>query len=197
MCEELTKLIENPKVHYIYQIDESIFGKPDTDELFLIVAEDRTGIEKEYPFSTVFYSPKEWFDAVLNGHLIGWICACLNKKYIYKEAVKLLMKYDPVVLRKEAGQMLNANNMFSRVKLLHLRLLSQIILNYKIVNYKLWDTIKNIPDEKIPLQIESTYKSICNITDAAYYAYLNEQKLKRLKKKENNEETNCVPGCTS
>lgn len=95
------------------------------------------------------------------------------------------MKYDPVVLRKEAVCMLNATNMFSRIKLLHLRLLSQIIINHKIVNYKLWDTIKNIPDEKIPLQIESTYKSICNITDAVYNAYLAEQKLKRLKKKEN------------
>ena len=56
----------------------------------------------------IFKTNEEWFNDVLNGSIEAWECACLNKKFIIKEHVKLLMKTDPLQLRKQIIKMDNA-----------------------------------------------------------------------------------------
>ena len=47
------------------------------------------------------YTTQEWFDKVTRNDLQAWECACLPKKFIHKEHVKLLLSTNPVQLRKD------------------------------------------------------------------------------------------------
>lgn len=58
-------------------------------------------------YDFIFKTNEEWFDDVMNGSIEAWECACLNKKFIIKEHVKLLMKTDPLGLRKQIVKMNN------------------------------------------------------------------------------------------
>ena len=80
---------------------------------------------------------------VLNGDLLGWECACLNKKYIIKEHVKLLMTTNPLQLRKTIDKQING---YKKTHLFgidiaweiikNIKFAIQIIENHKIVNFK-------------------------------------------------------------
>ena len=61
-------------------------------------------------YDFIFKTNEEWFDDVMNGSIEAWECACLNKKFIIKEHVKLLMKTDPLGLRKQIIKMDNLIN---------------------------------------------------------------------------------------
>jgi hypothetical protein len=89
---------------------------------------------------------KYWFDKVLLGDIDCWECACLNKKFIIKEHVKLMMTTNPLQLRKEIDADLSINspeliseedliNMYWRV-IRRCKFANQIIDNHKIVNPK-------------------------------------------------------------
>jgi len=89
---------------------------------------------------------------VLSNDIVAWECACLPKKYILKEHVKLLLQTDPLKLRKEfdkkiktvysklpklfsEGNTLTAQKeLFELLK--YLIFANQIIENHKIVNFK-------------------------------------------------------------
>lgn len=89
----------------------------------------------------IFKTNEEWFDDVMNGSIEAWECACLNKKFIIKEHVKLLMKTDPLNLRKQIIKMKNEiteNNSIEELwKIIcYCKFANQIIENHKIVNFK-------------------------------------------------------------
>ena len=143
----LEYLNESPDCLYIYNRDFSIYGLP-SKERYTIIVKDNWICPEEYldtqedELYEIYYL-HEWFDLVLKGKLIGWECACLNKKYIIKEHVKLMMTTNPIQLRKD----IDAEYMLYSVsavwsysmafKLLRdIRFSIQIIQNHKIVNYK-------------------------------------------------------------
>ena len=75
--------------------------------------------------------------------MIGWECACLNKKYVIKEHVKLLMKTNPLQLKKTIRTQRLNNGLYSDVNILrdwelikNIKFAIQIIENHKIVNFK-------------------------------------------------------------
>lgn len=89
----------------------------------------------------IFKTNEEWFNDVLNGSVEAWECACLNKKFIIKEHVKLLMKTDPLQLRKQIIKMDNAITEDSNIKdmwrvITYCKFANQIIENHKIINFK-------------------------------------------------------------
>lgn len=180
----LDKLIGDEKVHYIYRVDDALFGGEETPPNFIIVAEDTDHLFEllsNAPFSYTTFTTKDWFDQILNGKLIGWVCACINKKWIYKEAVKLIMKFDDIVLRKEANLLFNkAAPGFDT--LVDLRLILQILINHKIVNYSACKTFANAEDSAIKDEMERVYEEICNLTNIRYSEYLKAQQMSRLKK---------------
>ena len=148
MTSFIEYLKENPDCLYIYDRDFSIYGLP-SKERYTIVVKDEFILPEEWSDEYTDNSDKyemfflqEWFDLVLKGKLIGWECACLNKKYIIKEHVKLLMTTNPIQLRKDVDSEYNlfhlCNNPGSVAKKLirDIKFSIQIILNHKIVNYK-------------------------------------------------------------
>jgi hypothetical protein len=77
----------------------------------------------------------------MDGSIEAWECACMNKKFIIKEHVKLLMKTDPLGLRKQIIKMDNAITEDSDPKdmwkvVTYCKFANQIIENHKIVNFK-------------------------------------------------------------
>ena len=146
----LNKLIEHPEIYYIYDLRGAAFGVDDLGE-YIIVTKDGLVIKDELDDSEIvnvsIYSSSEWFKLVVNGEILPWICACIDKKYILKEYVKLLMTTNPLQLRKcfEATRVQILSNLgetesskqFNLWKIiLFARFCNQIIENHKIVNFK-------------------------------------------------------------
>ena len=146
----LNKLIEHPEIYYIYDLRGAAFGVDDLGE-YIIVTKDGLVIKDELDDSEIvnvsIYSSSEWFKLVINGEILPWICACIDKKYILKEYVKLLMTTNPLQLRKcfEATKVQILSNLgetesskrFNLWKIiLFARFCNQIIENHKIVNFK-------------------------------------------------------------
>ena len=146
----LNKLIERPEIYYIYDLRGAAFGVDDLGE-YIIVTKDGLVIKDELDDSEIvkvsIYSSSEWFKLVINGEILPWICACIDKKYILKEYVKLLMTTNPLQLRKcfEATKVQILSNLgetesskrFNLWKIiLFARFCNQIIENHKIVNFK-------------------------------------------------------------
>lgn len=145
----LNKLIENPDVYYIYDLRGDVFGIDNLGE-YIIVIKDGLVIKDELDDSEIIkvsiYSSSEWFKLVTNGEILPWICACINKKYIIKEYVKLLMVTNPLQLRKCFDSIKNQilsniekleSKQFNLWKIILIaRLCNQIIENHKIVNFR-------------------------------------------------------------
>ena len=146
----LNKLIEHPEIYYIYDLRGAAFGVDDLGE-YIIVTKDGLVIKDELDDSEIvnvsIYSSSEWFKLVINGEILPWICACIDKKYILKEYVKLLMTTNPLQLRKcfEATKVQILSNLgetesskrFNLWKIiLFARFCNQIIEKHKIVNFK-------------------------------------------------------------
>ena len=145
----LNKLIEHPEVYYIYDLRGAAFGVDDLGE-YIIVTKDGLIIKDELDDSEIvkvsIYSSSEWFKLVVNGEILPWICACIDKKYILKEYIKLLMTINPLQLRKCFDT--TKNQILSNIEevelkqfnlwkiILFARFCNQIIENHKIVNFK-------------------------------------------------------------
>ena len=145
----LNKLIEHPEVYYIYDLRGAVFGVDNLGE-YIVVVKDGLIIEDELDDSEIvkvsIYSSSEWFKLVINGEILPWICACIDKKYILKEYIKLLMTTNPLQLRKCFDT--TKNQILSNIEeielkqfnlwkiILFARFCNQIIENHKIVNFK-------------------------------------------------------------
>ena len=145
----LNKLIEHPEVYYIYDLQGAVFGIDNLGE-YIVVVKDGLVIEDELDDSEIvkvsIYSSSEWFKLVINGEILPWICACIDKKYILKEYIKLLMTTNPLQLRKCFDT--TKNQMLSNIEeielkqfnlwkiILFARFCNQIIENHKIVNFR-------------------------------------------------------------
>lgn len=153
---DLQQLIEDKNVLYIYEIGLQIHGLFDDSEdrdFLLIVSDDYENVkELEDTGHFEVYCISDWFNRVLANEMIAWECACLPKKYIIKEHVKLLLQTNPLQLRKEfdsiydyvvasaKAHILKGNSLTGQKQLWelvkYLKFANQIIENHKIVNFK-------------------------------------------------------------
>ena len=122
MNKFLQHLIEDPKVYYVYQRGSSIYGlnAKDSDIDYLVVIDSEYNVPEEFKLCEfdsgykndrknikfdncdfMFIYIQNWFKMVLDNKISAWECACLNKKYIKKEYVKLILKTDIVKLIKD------------------------------------------------------------------------------------------------
>lgn len=205
----LNKLIEHPEVYYIYDLRGAVFGVDNLGE-YIVVVKDGLVIKDELDDSEIvkvsIYSSSEWFKLVINGEILPWICACIDKKYILKEYVKLLMTTNPLQLRKcfniTKNQILSnlgeteLSKQFNLWKIiLFARFCNQIIENHKIVNfrnsasdyrelrkYNNFDELLNIFNTLITPELNLLYKS----TDEL----LKQEKITKLQQKKINNESN-------
>lgn len=188
-------LIQSKKVYYIYMRGSRIYEleREDSDYDFLVICNKHITFPKEFynmkedtnygrrfdfhivvdNYDFIFKTNEEWFQDVLNGSIEAWECACLNKKYIVKEHVKLLMKTDPLSLRKQVVKMKNEitaeNYNFKNAwkVIAYCKFANQIIENHKIVNFK------EANSERTILRLKGDY----NIYQAYLYKPL--EKLKK------------------
>lgn len=172
----INNLKNNNLIYYIYQVDLSVFGI-ETDEHKYVVVGDKEFINNNDldPNEVWLFSIEEWFKLVEKGEILPWICACVNKKFIYKEHVKLMMSTNPLQLRKLIDEDLldvylnwdtrTASSLFMVIA--EIMLAVQIIENHKIVNFNspkkyyksLSDTItKEDFQALIGPELESLYK---------------------------------------
>lgn len=173
MTSFLEYLKECPDCYYIYNLDFSIYGLP-SKERYVIVVKDDWICPDEYSdyddFIHEIYTLDEFFKFVLNGKLIGWECSCLNKKYIIKEHVKLMMNTNPIQLRNDVDIFRKAvqqneclqttDTMYELVR--NIRFSIQIIQNHKIVNYK------DGHEDYVALENAESFNEMWNIIDASY-----------------------------
>ena len=170
----LNWLIESPKVYYVYNRGSIIYelNTKESDIDFLVVVDPEFELPEEFnEYKTkgyghrdiqynifidncdfIFYTTNEWFPKVMHGDIIAWECACLPKKFIHKEHVKLMMSTNPLQLRKDVDEYLElyymvASNHFQNKEfkdwkkqlwnvIKYTKLSNQIIENHKIVNFK-------------------------------------------------------------
>lgn len=205
----LNKLIEHPEVYYIYDLRGAVFGVDNLGE-YIVVVKDGLIIKDELDDSEIvkvsIYSSSEWFKLVINGEILPWICACIDKKYVLKEYVKLLMTTNPLQLRKcfdtTKNQILSnlgkteLSKQFNLWKIiLFARFCNQIIENHKIVNfrnsandyfelrkYNDFNELVSIFNKLLAPELNLLYKSTNNL--------LKQEKIIKLQQKINNNESN-------
>lgn len=183
MNKYLEHLIEDPKVYYVYQRGSSIYGlndkNSDTDYLVIIDSEYNLPEEfKEFEFDSgyinarknikydncdfMFIFIQDWFKLVIDNKIPAWECACLNKKFIKKEYVKLIIKTDIIKLIKDL--MIRRQALFNHLDdykivwyfIKDVLFTQQIIDFHKITDFKeankYYNDIKNAePDDRIIL----------------------------------------------
>lgn len=167
MISFLEFLNTNSGCLYIYNRSSIVYGLPSDEfsEYTIVVSrdfvlpEDWTGLviselctlnyDVLVEGSTFYYiyNIDTWFNKVLNGDIDCWECACLNKKFIVKEYVKLMMKTDLVQLRKYVDSLITNISRTITLKqpvsvldfwkvIKTCKFANQIIENHKIVNFK-------------------------------------------------------------
>lgn len=207
----LTILKEDPNVLYIYNRGSIIYrsNTEDSDIDFLVVVNNNFRIPKQFRrnkyshhfkreikynlkcdnLDFIFFTIDEWFARVMNNDLYAWECACLNKKFIHKEHVKLLLSTDLVQLRKnfdskyyeytgKAKRAFDNNHIDTAVKILWYVIkdalfTNQIMINHKIVNYtaatSFKDKLKECENDELfkvfDEIIEGPYNEIKKLTD--------------------------------
>ena len=189
------ELLKDPNVLYVYEIGPQIYGLFEGVDRrkFLVIHNDglepdiESTREKEYTCIRI----SEWFEQVMSGQMLPWICACLNKKFIIKEHVKLMMTTNVLQLRKEFDKL--EKNIWNEIEAeledynacltaekkawelyRYLNFANQIIDNHKIVNFK---TVS-------PAYIKLVQGELCTIEDIKNkWIELSEQELKTFKEK--------------
>ena len=177
----LQHLIEDPMVYYVYQRGSSIYGlnNKDSDIDYLVIIDSEYELPEEYlqyEYNSGYINDRRnikyenadfqfkfvqnWFNDVLNNKIPAWECACLNKKFIKKEHVKLILKTDLIKIIKDlmmrrlelGNRVLDPKFIWYFVK--DVLFAQQIIENHKIVDFKeankYWNDIKNTePQQRI------------------------------------------------
>ena len=193
----LNKLIEHPEVYYIYDLRGAAFGIDNLGE-YIIVVKDGLIIKDELDDSEIvkvsIYSSSEWFKLVTNGDILPWICACINKKYIIKEYVKLLMSTNPLQLRKCFD--LTKDRILSNIEevelkhfnlwkiILFARLCNQIIENHDYQELKKYDDLDDLLNA-FNILLASELDLLYKTTDGL----LKQEKITKLQQKINNNES--------
>lgn len=173
MSSFLDYLKECSDCYYIYNRDFSIYGLPSKERYTVIVKDDWICPEEYSDYDKdIFeiYTLTTFFDFVLKGKLIGWECSCLNKKYVIKEHVKLMMVTDPIQLRRDVDAFRKAilqteglqttDSMYELIRMIYFSI--QIIQNHKIVNYK------EGKEDYSTLENSETFNEMWHITNNIY-----------------------------
>ena len=139
--ETLDKMLVDNNILYIYNLPASLYDISEDWDKYIIIVKD-IDIFNYSKDDICIYDISNWFKMVLTGNILCWQCACLPKKYIIKEYVKILMHSDPIQLRKDFDSFLEIchNDLdieACRELLGFVKFANQIIDNHKIVNFKI------------------------------------------------------------
>jgi len=144
----LEVLMNDAGVYYIYNVGYPIFNRPGSDYYIIIVKKDwecpKVEVGEDDPeIVTIIYTTEEWFNMILHNDILPWECSCLDKKFILKEYVKIMIPRNPLQLRlnyDELESSLYKNIPFGTKMQIatawkELKFTNQILEDHKIVNY--------------------------------------------------------------
>ena len=169
MNKTLENLVKDPLVYYVYQSGFSIYEIDSKDKEYIVIVDKKYKIPKdlkEEHCSFEFYQMDEWFKKVINNDILAWECSCLNKKFVIKEHVKLLLITNPLQIRKNFDAMMDPYFTYANENLQsgdfdigksalweilkEALFANQIIDNHKIVNLKqaglIWNSLNEADD---------------------------------------------------
>ena len=209
-------LKQDPKCLYLYNWGPFIYNLQKNCDEYLAIVSDNWSVPEDWVGDItlkekISYTLNKdgitywlffisyWFELVLRGNIMCWECACMNKKYILKEHVKLMMHTDPIQLRKTIDLQrerilynLNANIPCHDLIwkwITNCKFVNQILDNHKIVNFKeanstYKELFDNLWDSDVLLKYvleQEDYQELCKKTDEQ----LKQSKIKKILQKQN------------
>ncbi len=198
------KTLENLKgdlnVYGIYNVGPPVFNVEGDDFYIVIIDNDAEDFILDESIKGIIYTMKTWFELIESCDILPYICAFLNKKYVIKEYVKIMMETNPLKMRLSAQKecYVFATNcpealgeMYARIALYN-----QILEHHKIVNYKVvgavYKAFLDASSDNLTKVSEKFYKpeleAFLKATDGVYKKY-KIAKWEQNKNKENDNKT--------
>lgn len=196
--ENLQSLLEDPNILYLYDIQSFSTIK---NHYIAIVKNTHKRIDIPDDIQLTVFSIKKWFDVMITKNaLLAWKCNCLNKKFILKEHIKLMLTTDPIGLykqylerKRECEQIIEFADVAQLdtfwENLFDIKCISEIVENHKIVNYSPPITFDKMLTEIESIGLENVYqlyvgKYIKHIKDTCESQYKSQIKRRILDKHE-------------
>lgn len=150
MINDFIKYIqEDEDILYGYFLPPELFGVDFGVTKYVLITKWAYKVPDKYKNIPIIHFPIQlYFKYIINNDLTAWILSCLDKKYIIKEYVKLLINFDVLKIRKNIDndfkffdELLYGNFAFDDIKAYYSKMYkylvfaNQIIENHKITNY--------------------------------------------------------------
>lgn len=199
----LQSLIDNPLVYYVYQRGSLIYGcnTKDSDKDYLVITNEEYKVPNKYKqyltswgnvqiedLDFMFIGIQDWFSMVLDNKIPTWECAFLNKRFIFKEYVKLNLELNTVKLiknlivkKKSLTESSDYKEIWYFIK--DLLFAQQIIDCHKIIDFKeankYRESLKSADPELRYNFAISTWNKFYDKNKGFYESYIKSTKLKK------------------
>lgn len=158
MTNDFIKYIqEDEDILYGYLLPPELFGIDFGITKYVLITKWAYRVPDKYKDIPIIHFPIQlYFKYVTNNDLTAWILSCLDKKYIIKEHVKLLVNFDVLKIRKNIDNdykflmdLMYENfdvSDINEIRVIYMKLYkylvfaNQVIDNHKVVNYHIVGT---------------------------------------------------------
>lgn len=155
MTNDFIKYIqEDEDILYGYFLPPELFGIDFGVTKYVLITKWAYKIPDKYKDIPIVHFPIQlYFKYITNNDLTAWILSCLDKKYIIKEHVKLLVNFDVLKIRKNIDDDYKFFNdlmyrdfdvsNINEIKAIFMKLYkylvyaNQVIDNHKVINYRI------------------------------------------------------------
>ena len=102
MLKDFVKYIqEDEDILYGYFLPPDLFGLTSGVDKYVLITKYAYKLPDKYKDIPIIHFPIQlYFKYITNNDLTAWILSCLDKKYIIKEHVRLLVDFDILKIRK-------------------------------------------------------------------------------------------------
>ena len=153
MLKDFVKYIqEDEDILYGYFLPPDLFGLTSGVDKYVLITKYAYKLPDKYKDIPIIHFPIQlYFKYITNNDLTAWILSCLDKKYIIKEHVRLLVNFDILKIRKniddtykllsdllyrdfDVCSITEIKAVYSKIYK-YLVYANQVIDNHKIINY--------------------------------------------------------------
>lgn len=149
--EFLEYITNNEDILYAYCLPPELYNLQSGLTKYVLITKEAYEIPHKYKDLYIIHFPIQlYFKYITNCDITAWVLACLNKKYILKEHVKIPISCNLSKLRKNIDTevecfkaLLDDNATIDDYKAVYTKLYkyivfaNQIVDNHKIINYKI------------------------------------------------------------
>lgn len=149
--EFLDYIKESEDILYAYCLPPELYNQHFGKTKYILITKWAYKVPDKYSDLYIVHFPIQlYFKYITNCDITAWILVCLNRKYVIKEHVKIILNYDLLKLRKSIDKemtffktFLDNNADIEDYKTVYLKLYkyitlaNQVIENHKITNYRI------------------------------------------------------------